>query len=43
MNSSQAKALYSEAQASHEGDRAALLAAINQASANIGNKKGGPN
>lgn len=38
MNSS--KQLFSEAQAVHEGDRAALLAAINEAANQLGNNKG---
>jgi hypothetical protein len=38
MNTS--KQLFAEAQATHSGDRAALLAAINQAAGNMGAKKG---
>ena len=34
------KQLFAEAQATHEGDRAALLAAINEAAGNLGPKKG---
>ena len=35
------KQVFAEAQAVHEGDRAALLAAINEAAANMGQKKVG--
>mmetsp|Transcript_32431 Transcript_32431/g.40177 ORF Transcript_32431/g.40177 Transcript_32431/m.40177 type:complete len:93 (+) Transcript_32431:87-365(+) len=38
--STTSKQLFAEAQASQEGDRAALLAAINQAATQLGGKKG---
>ena len=40
MSMNTSKQLFAEAQATHSGDRAALLAAINQAAGNMGAKKG---
>jgi len=40
MSSNASKMIYAEANAAHQGDKAALLAAINEAASNLGGRSG---